>query len=545
MTEGPDLHGIPGGRARSSQGRVASQELVHEAEESVVAALLLDPSRTPDVLAIVQPEHFFDARLRPIIRAIHALCERGEPVDLVTVHAELDRAGTLEGAGGAAHLAEVFDAEATAANVLAHAKLVLRLSLERQLRFAHEEAAGGSRDSGVREQIAILHEQLDALDGGSSQLLALARSGDALRRLREFPDPVSPLPGFLPPEPGLVALVGETNAGKTRFALNLIQAATLGVPPWNGAPALGPARAGIISREQTIREIDVALRQLDTFTGRSRSAWTDAITIVAEGGIVEDGRYASALPGALRPLLVLNDEGLALLRRLLLEARDAGAPYFLMVLDSWQQLTPPDRSTSKPDEASPWLAELNRIAQESGTYLLLICHPGHDHRGGDPAHMARGTSSLAQISKAVWVLERRLEHPRHRFIRTLGNVDIGRRPGMAFRVCAEDAPDDWEVNRFELEDPASRASGEDPLVALNRYLPTPGGGLGEREIYRVVYRQVHQREHEGKGNPPGWRATAKLVSEWERRGWVEVIPGGEGQAKRIQRVIGVLEEDPR
>jgi replicative DNA helicase len=75
-----------------------------ESERAILAGLLLDPSRIPAARAALDPEDWYLDRHRDIWVAITWLHAGGDPVDLRTVQAELERRGRIEAAGGLEYL---------------------------------------------------------------------------------------------------------------------------------------------------------------------------------------------------------------------------------------------------------------------------------------------------------------------------------------------------------------------------------------------------------------------------------------------------------
>lgn len=156
--------------------------------------------------------------------------------------------------------------------------------------------------------------------------LELAALGVPLEALRLRTTAPSPLPGLLPAEPALVALVARPKVAKTRLALSLAQAWAAGVAPWPGAPALPGTAALVVSAEEPAERVARTLRELALLADPRREGWEERLTLVA--------RDAELLPDAARPLLCLDHAGLDVLRGV---ARGAG----LVVLDSLSRLVPP------------------------------------------------------------------------------------------------------------------------------------------------------------------------------------------------------------
>lgn len=113
------------------QGRVPPHN--NDAEVATLGAILLDSPAVPRVVDYVRPEDFYRQAHAHIFRAILKLWDRGESIDLITVTNELQKAGELERAGGAAYIASLTTTVPTSANVEFYAKIVQETSLRRRL----------------------------------------------------------------------------------------------------------------------------------------------------------------------------------------------------------------------------------------------------------------------------------------------------------------------------------------------------------------------------------------------------------------------------
>jgi replicative DNA helicase len=73
-----------------------------EAEEALIAAILIDNRTLDDIIEILSPHDFYRRAHTMIFEAIIELFKNNEPVDLVTLTNRLRLNGNLEKAGGAA-----------------------------------------------------------------------------------------------------------------------------------------------------------------------------------------------------------------------------------------------------------------------------------------------------------------------------------------------------------------------------------------------------------------------------------------------------------
>ncbi len=113
-----------------------------EAEQATLGAMLIEPGATARAMAIVEEEDFYPEAHRLIFRAMSAVVQRNEPVDLVTVSAELRRTDHLEAVGGGDYLTALISKVPTAAHVTRYADIVVEKSLLRKLIRAGADIQG-------------------------------------------------------------------------------------------------------------------------------------------------------------------------------------------------------------------------------------------------------------------------------------------------------------------------------------------------------------------------------------------------------------------
>ena len=80
-----------------------------EAEQSVLAACLLNHEVTEEAVMRIKPENFFRPAHRIIFEAIQGLVNRRIPVDPISLADTLKAQGQLDAVGGRAYLAELAD----------------------------------------------------------------------------------------------------------------------------------------------------------------------------------------------------------------------------------------------------------------------------------------------------------------------------------------------------------------------------------------------------------------------------------------------------
>src|SRR2546423_14031694 len=97
-----------------------------QAEEAVVASILVDADAIYEVASLLRPRDFFRESHAWTYEACLALWERNEVVNQVTVAHELDRRGHLEGVGGLRFLSQLITDLPTPVGVVHFALIVPR-----------------------------------------------------------------------------------------------------------------------------------------------------------------------------------------------------------------------------------------------------------------------------------------------------------------------------------------------------------------------------------------------------------------------------------
>src|SRR5260221_1745008 len=114
-----------------SEFRVPPQDL--EAEQSVLGAMMLSSEATRMVIPICKEEDFYREANRKLYKAIVALDDRKEPVDIITLTNELKHMGEFETIGGVSTLTALIERVPTAANAEYYAQIVTEKSAARRL----------------------------------------------------------------------------------------------------------------------------------------------------------------------------------------------------------------------------------------------------------------------------------------------------------------------------------------------------------------------------------------------------------------------------
>ncbi len=163
---------------RGQAGRVPPQAV--DVEQAVLGAMLLEKDALASVIAVLEPEAFYQPKHEKIYVAMRGLFKRNTPVDLITVTEELRRQGDLEAVGGAYYLSDLSTLVASAANVEHHARIVVEKSLLRTLIETMSQRIGQAYDPAADAFELLDQAESDLFQISESQL---RRSADPLKKV--------------------------------------------------------------------------------------------------------------------------------------------------------------------------------------------------------------------------------------------------------------------------------------------------------------------------------------------------------------------------
>ncbi|MFT5970782.1 MAG: replicative DNA helicase, partial [Flavobacteriales bacterium] len=113
------------------QGVIPPQAL--ELEEAVLGAALIEKSALNEVIDILKPEAFYKESHQEIYRAIMHLFGDDQPIDMLTVSAQLRKAGKIDMAGGDYYIAQLTQKITSSAHIEFHARIILQKYIQREL----------------------------------------------------------------------------------------------------------------------------------------------------------------------------------------------------------------------------------------------------------------------------------------------------------------------------------------------------------------------------------------------------------------------------
>src|SRR4051794_928871 len=246
-----------------------------DAEMSVLGSVLIAEAAlsTLQVEVRLRPEDFYLPKHGSIFRAMVSLADKSQPVDALTVAAELDQVGELQQVGGSTYIHSLPSNVPSAGNVARYGAIVRDRAQLRRLLSTLREAEGQvfTFPGSARElfdkteaqiyQVAheettseltrlddILHDEIDKLEALSEAGVALTGTPSGFKDLDDLTG------GFQPGN--LLILAARPAMGKSALALNMAQNATLG----KGTEGRGPVPVALFSLEMS--RVEIAHRML-------------------------------------------------------------------------------------------------------------------------------------------------------------------------------------------------------------------------------------------------------------------------------------------
>ena len=131
-----------------------------EAEQAILGCMLTDKDSVISAIEVLKEDAFYREDNRAIYAAILSLYAKSEPIDIITVKAELVESGRFERVGGLEYLASLPERVPTTANVDKYIKIVDEKAMLRNLiNSANELVALGFNETEEVDQIMDMAEK--------------------------------------------------------------------------------------------------------------------------------------------------------------------------------------------------------------------------------------------------------------------------------------------------------------------------------------------------------------------------------------------------
>lgn len=354
---------VPINGARASERRVLPHNI--ETEASILGGVILrnDVLSSLDSLEV---NDFYDPRHQIVWAAIRTLQTRNEPIDPVTLSAELERTGKLD-AVGPALLASFELRVPTPDNVIAYAEIVRSKALARRLaREASDivEDVYNEVDDG-EELVALLKNRLERLERNyrdASQSLPIISVHQALEEIVRL----SNTPVYATPFDGLNQALGF--GGMLAGQIYYLAAGT------------GFGKTSLVAqviRHHVSQGGDALIAFWEMFAGYYVARMAASVLRVHSNQIlrcdVNMGHVAAAIPPGVE---FLDSPSMALLERAIMAKVRRGRPAPLVVVDYIQLVGESLIATNPRLDAraanSQASAALREIAKRTGAVILVV-----------------------------------------------------------------------------------------------------------------------------------------------------------------------------
>ncbi|ULQ56455.1 replicative DNA helicase [Flavihumibacter rivuli] len=247
-----DLTNINKDRKNRRKGSIDLSTMVYgkvppqakDLEEAVLGAVMLEKGAFDVVVEILKPECFYVDAHQRIFRAMQALSQKSQPIDILTVVEELRKREELEMVGGPYYVTKLTNTVVSSANIEAHGRIILQKFIQRELiRISGEVISDAYEDS---------TDVFDLLDSAESKLFeitnnhlrkdynsidsVLVQTIQRIEDLRNQTEDITGVPSGFPSldkvtfgwqKTDLIILAARPAVGKTAFALNLARNAAL------------------------------------------------------------------------------------------------------------------------------------------------------------------------------------------------------------------------------------------------------------------------------------------------------------------------------
>ena len=373
-----------------------------EAEQAVLAAVLMDNRALERVSEFLKAEHFSHPAHQEIYKLALRQFAAGIPFDIITAKNYLDQQGTLESVGGVEYLTQLAGAGATVVNVEQYGRIVYENAMRRDLiaigQGITDAAFTEDLDNPVSRQIEVAEQKLFDMATTGSAEHEIAPLSTALQDALEEAAAAYKTEGISGLTTGLtdldrsisglhnsdlIIIAGRPGMGKTTLAMNIA---------FNAANAIMSGRANDRYKGAVVFfSLEMSQSQL---AARVVSSQAKIPVTAQRDGSLDDSdflkltQYASALGRV--PLYIDDTPGMSVpmmrtrARRL---ARKAGG-IALIVIDYLQLMTLPGgrKIENRVQELSEITRGLKILAKEMNVPVIALSQLSRSVEARDDKH---------------------------------------------------------------------------------------------------------------------------------------------------------------
>jgi replicative DNA helicase len=434
-----------------------------EAERAVLGAILLRPDVFFDVADVLQPDDFYRDAHRRIFRHVHALVELKTAIDGLTLRDSLARTNELEEVGGISYLFSLTDGVPRSTNAPDYARIVREKAQLRQIAHVCQKTLA---DVFEADQPAA-----DVLDHAQAALFQVAdrRAGRSLtdtqtlmpiiletveklvadkQNVTGVPTGFSDLDdmtrGLQPSD--LIVLAARPSMGKTAFALNMVQSACV----------KDRRRALIFSLEMSQKSLGLRLLASEARIDHHK---------LLSGHVTDDDwtRIANALERLGHAGIHIDDSTAATVFDVRATARrlKADGGLDLIVIDYLQLMSGAQKAENKNLEVAGITKGLKAIARDLDVPVLLLSQLSRDpdKRGNHRPQLSdlRDSGAIEQDADVVIFL-----HREEKYVPTAANR------GMAEAILAKQRNGPTGTIKLMFHDHLVRFDNVTPIADVSR-----------------------------------------------------------------------------
>ena len=148
-----------------SDGKIPPQAI--DLEEAVLGAMLIDEKGVNEIIELLSPEVFYKKSHQLIYESIERLFRESEPIDLLTVSADLKKNKNFESVGGDFYLINLSQKVSSSAHIEFHSRIILQKYIQRKLITISNEIIQKSYNEST--------DVMDLLDEAESKLYDVAQ----------------------------------------------------------------------------------------------------------------------------------------------------------------------------------------------------------------------------------------------------------------------------------------------------------------------------------------------------------------------------------
>ena len=381
------------------------------AEQALLGAIMLKPESLNEVIDLITPESFYGIKHRIIYKAMVALFEKNDPIDIVSLSSYLKADKKLDQAGGSSYLSELTNSVPTASNIKYYAELVSKKAALRKL----IESADNILELGYNESETLdsTLDQAEKIIFGLTNFTkktftsikdTLTEAWDRFDRLHKskggmrgvptgFKDLDNMLSGLQNSD--LIIIAARPSMGKTSLALDIIRHVACRE---NIATAIFSLE---MSTQQLVDRILAAESRVNSWNLRTGRISADD----------EFSRIRDALDSLSKAPIFINDEPSNNITKMKAVARRLKSEHNLglIVVDYLQLMSPQRNSDSMVQMVTEISRSLKGLARELDVPVVALSQLSRavEQRGGKPRLSdLRDSGSIEQDADVVMFIHR-------------------------------------------------------------------------------------------------------------------------------------------